>query len=116
MTNQHVLMNHLGGMALIGSSSVFMVGNAAQDTEKRLVSLFGSFRVQPCANNEMGGWLNSVGCGNSNPRIQRCRYCRLDRCASGLGSYFPNGSFLDFSLSSPNMRVVVRAGLAKSHG
>ena len=66
-------MNHLGGMALIGSSSVFMVGNAAQDTEKGLVSLFGSFRVQPCANNEMGGWLDSVGCGNSNPRIQRCR-------------------------------------------
>ena len=44
-----------------------------QDTDKGLVSLFGSFRVQPCANNEMGGWLDSVGCGNSNPRIQRCK-------------------------------------------
>src|SRR3954466_807350 len=32
-----------------------------------------SLRVQPCANNGMGGWLDSVGCGNSNPRIQRCR-------------------------------------------
>ena len=29
----------------------FMVGNAAQDTEKGLASLFGSFHVQPCANN-----------------------------------------------------------------
>src|SRR3954468_5904323 len=82
-----------------------------------LASLLCSLRVQPCANNEMGGWLDLVGYGNSNPRIQRCRiFGRLDQCASGLRSYFPNSLFLDFSLSPLKMRVMVRAGLPSHMG
>ena len=39
----------------LGHRVWIMVGNAAQDIEKWLVSLFGSFRVQPCASKN--GWL-----------------------------------------------------------
>ena len=62
-------MNLLGMMGL--KNLVVSLRKGTQDTEKGLASLFGSFQVQPCANNGMGGWLDSVGCGNSNPRIQR---------------------------------------------
>ena len=60
-------MNCLGGLAVIGTSSGFYGGDRRLGNKRnRLVSLFGSLRVQPCAN-VSGCWLDLVGCGNLNP-------------------------------------------------
>ena len=65
-------MNLLGVMGLIIFGGIIAERHPGIK-KKLLASLFGSLRVQPYANNGMGSWLDSVGCGNSNPRIQRCR-------------------------------------------
>ena len=42
----------------------------------------------------MGGWLDLVGCGDSNPRIQRCRILVVGPVHVGIGELLPERSLL----------------------